>query len=64
MTKKADGNPHFIQKAIQHPGALHRALGVPEGQKIPHAKLVQATHSNNPHIAHMARFALTLEGMH
>ena len=32
---------NFIQKAIRHPGALHRALGVPQGQKIPEKKLTQ-----------------------
>ena len=29
-------------------GKLHREMGIPEGQKIPAAKLEAATHSNNP----------------
>ena len=29
----------FIQTAIKRPGALHRALGVPQGTKIPPAKI-------------------------
>ena len=30
---------NFIKTAIKRPGALHRALGVPKGQKIPAEKL-------------------------
>lgn len=30
---------NFIQKAIKHPGALHRQLHVPEGKKIPASKM-------------------------
>ena len=44
-------------------GALHRALGIPESQKIPRKKLEAALHSSNPHIAHMARSAIGLESM-
>jgi len=29
----------WIQKAIEKPGSLHRALGVPKGEKIPASKL-------------------------
>lgn len=29
----------WIQKAIKHPGALHKELHVPEGKKIPAKKL-------------------------
>jgi len=29
----------WIQKAIKQPGALKKELGVPEGEKIPKAKL-------------------------
>jgi hypothetical protein len=32
----------WIQKAIKHPGALHRELGVKAGQKIPAKKLASA----------------------
>lgn len=48
---------HFIKKAIKHPGALHRELHVPEGEKIPKAKVEAAAHSSNPVLAHRARFA-------
>lgn len=29
----------WIQKAIEKPGSLHQALGVPQGEKIPTEKL-------------------------
>ena len=29
----------WIQKAVKHPGALHKKLGIPEGDKIPKTKL-------------------------
>jgi len=32
----------WIQKAIKKPGALHRQLGVPAGEKIPAGKLSAA----------------------
>jgi hypothetical protein len=54
----------FIQKAIRHPGALHRDLGVPEGQKIPAGKLAAATHSKNPKVKKRALFARFLKGLH
>lgn len=40
-----------------HRGMLHRALGVPEGQPIPRAKLAKALRSKNSHIRHMAEAA-------
>lgn len=33
---------NWIAGAIKHPGALHRELNVPQGQKIPASKLAQA----------------------
>lgn len=33
---------NWIKKAIKHPGALHKELGVPEGKKIPKKKLDKA----------------------
>lgn len=38
------GKPkHWMAKAFgKHPGALHRELGVPQGEKIPKTKLVKA----------------------
>lgn len=54
----------FIQKAIKHPGALHKDLGVPEGKNIPAKKLEKATHSKNPTVKKRAVFAETLKKMH
>lgn len=53
---------HWIAGAIKHPGALHKALGVPAGQKIPRAKLTKAAASDNPTLARRARLAQTLRG--
>lgn len=46
-----------------HRGMLHRALGVSQGQPIPVSKLMEALHSNNPHLKHMAQFAANMKGM-
>ena len=54
----------WIKGAIKHPGALHRALHVPEGKKIPHNKIVKAEHSKNPKLAKRAHLAETLGRMH
>ena len=51
----------FIQKAIKHPGKLHRALGVPEGDKIPEKKLKKAEHSKNLTLRREANLAETLK---
>jgi len=40
-----------------HKGELHRALGVPEGQKIPAKKMSGALSSADPHVRHMAQAA-------
>lgn len=48
---------HWIQGAVKHPGALHRDLGVPQGEKIPRAKIEAAAHSSNPTLRHRAQFA-------
>jgi hypothetical protein len=53
---------HWIAGAIKHKGALHRQLGVPEGQKIPAAKIESASHSSNPTLAKRANLAKTLKG--
>jgi hypothetical protein len=55
---------HWIKAAIKNPGGLHRALGVPQGQKIPADKLAKAKRSENPRVKRMANIATTLEGMH
>jgi hypothetical protein len=51
----------WIQKAIKHPGKLHRDLGVPQGKKIPAKKLAKAEHSKNPSIRREANLAQTLK---
>ena len=43
-------------------GGLHRALGVPEGTKIPADKLEAARNSKNAHISRMANMAHTMAG--
>lgn len=54
----------FIQKAIKHPGALHKALHVPKGEKIPEKKLEKAEHSKNSTMRHRAVLAETLRKLH
>jgi hypothetical protein len=51
----------WIQKAVKHPGKLHRDLGVPQGEKIPAKKLAKAKHSNSPSIRREANLAATLK---
>lgn len=58
------GSAKFIQKAIKHPGALHKELHVPSGEKIPEKKLNKAAHSSNPTLKKRAVLAKTLKGMH
>ncbi len=52
----------WIANAIKRPGALHHALGVSEGEKIPANKLAAARHSKNPRIRREAALAHTLSG--
>lgn len=54
----------WISKAIQHPGALHRSLHVPENKPIPGYKLEKAKHSDNPTTRRRAALAETLKGFH
>jgi hypothetical protein len=53
----------FIQKAIKHPGALHRQLGVAQGKKIPAGKLAKAAKAPGK-LGQRARLAETLKGLH
>jgi hypothetical protein len=46
-----------------HKGALHRALGVAEDEKIPAKKMAQARKSKNPHVRRMAASAKGLKAM-
>lgn len=52
----------WIQKAIKHPGALHKELGVPEGKKIP-AKKIKAAAKKPGVEGKRARLAETLKKM-
>jgi hypothetical protein len=52
----------FIKKAIKRPGALHAALGVPQGKKIP-AKKVAAAAKKGGRVGREARFAEVLAKM-
>jgi hypothetical protein len=54
----------WIQKAHIKKGALHKSLGVPEGEKIPTAKLKKAEHSKDPKTKKRAQLAETLKKMH
>lgn len=54
----------WIQSAIKKPGALRKALHVPEGKDIPSGKLEKAAHSENPTLAKRANLAKTLKAMH
>ena len=62
--RKEGGSVKWIQKAIKHPGALHKSLHVAPGEKIPAKKLTKATHSANPTLAKRARLAITLKKLH
>lgn len=52
---------HWIKQLKK--GALHRALGVPEGENIPASKMEEAKHSQNPKVRRMADTAETLKGL-
>ena len=56
------GETKWIQKAIKHPGALHKELGVPAGKKIPAKKLEKAAHAPGK-LGQRARLAETLKKM-
>lgn len=52
---------NWIAKATQSKGALHRALGVPQGTKIPAKKLSSASRSSSPTIRKEVTLAKTLK---
>lgn len=54
----------WIKGAISNKGALHKKLGVPEGEKIPAKKLDAAKHSDNPTERKEAALAENLKGFH
>ena len=51
----------WIQEMHMKKNALHEALDVPAGKKIPASKLTKAEHSKNPTLAKRARLAETLK---
>jgi hypothetical protein len=53
---------NWIANAIKKPGALHKQLGVPEGKKIPEAKLNKAAKAGGK-LGQRARLAKTLKKM-
>ena len=56
MANRNKAPKHWIQGAVKHPGALHRELGVPQGQKIPAKKLAAAAKAGGK-LGQRARFA-------
>jgi hypothetical protein len=50
---------NWMAGAVKHPGALHRQLGIPAGQKIPAKRLNAAANSSNPTLARRANLAKT-----
>jgi hypothetical protein len=62
MAKSAkDGT--WMEKAMAKPsskGALHRALGVAEGTKIPAKKMAAAKKSRNPKVRKQAQMAANM----
>jgi hypothetical protein len=53
----------WIQKAVKHPGALHKQLGVPEDETIPKGKLAAAAKKGGK-LGKRARLAQTLAKLH
>ena len=53
----------WIGKATQNKGGLHRSLGIPEGQKIPKAKIAAAAKKGGK-VGKQAKLAQTLSKMH
>jgi hypothetical protein len=58
---KPKARKNWIKGAIKHPGALHKQLGVPRGQKIPAGKLAKAAKAGGT-LGKRARLAETLKG--
>lgn len=57
---KNGGSANWIADAIKKPGALHKQLGVPEGEKIPAKKLAKAADKPGK-LGQRARLAETLK---
>lgn len=64
MSESKPKKRKWIKAAIgSGKGKLHEHLGVPEGEKIPEAKLHAALNSSDPTIRKEANLAMTLKGM-
>jgi hypothetical protein len=64
LGRKRGGAAKFIQAIGMKKGALRKELHVPEGEKIPEAKLDKAAHSSNPKLRKRAVLAKTLKSFH
>lgn len=53
---------NWIAGAIHKPGALHKEMGVPQGQPIPAGKLAKAARAGGK-LGQRARLAETLKGI-
>ncbi|HEY1820403.1 MAG TPA: hypothetical protein VGG83_10770 [Trebonia sp.] len=60
--KSAAQKPIKIAKLKE--GSLHTALGVPQGEPIPAAKLAAAAKSKDPGLRKKAQFAINAKGFH
>jgi hypothetical protein len=54
---------NWIAGAVQHKGALHKQLGVPQAEKIPAKKLTAAAQKGGK-LGQRARLAKTLKSFH
>lgn len=54
----AKSKKKWMQSAVKNPGGLHKALGIPQGQKIPLAKK-EAAAKKPGKLGKMGRLALT-----
>ena len=61
VARENDGG-NWIKGAIKKPGALHKQLGVPAGEKIP-AKKIAAAAEKGGKLGQRARLAQTLAKM-
>lgn len=59
---KSGGSANWIAGAIKKPGALHKSLGVAQGEKIP-AKKLNAAAEKGGKLGQRARLAKTLAGL-
>jgi hypothetical protein len=62
LAEQGMAEKNWIQNAIKKPGALHKALGVPAGKKIPLSKEKAAAETGGK-LGARARLALTLRKM-